>query len=248
MNHPDHDKYDTSTLTDLAAGGAARPVAHVERLQQAFPNAQPALGYGLTETNAIGCGNFWTNYAAKPASTGRPQKPFVDLVILGPNDVHLPSGERGEIAIRTAANITGYWRDPESSAAAFTADGYLRTGDIGYLDEDNYLFIVDRKKDIIIRGGENISAAEVEAAVYGCEGVSEAAVFGIADERLGEVPVAIVHLREQSDLDDETLRAFLFTKLAAYKVPSAIHFSRDPLPRLGTGKIDRVALKRQFTT
>ncbi len=248
MNHPDHDKYDVSTLTDLAAGGAARPVAHVERLQQAFPNAQPALGYGLTESNAIGCGNFWTNYAAKPASTGRPQKPFVDLVILGPNDVHLPSGERGEIAIRTAANITGYWRDPEASAAAFTPDGYLRTGDIGYLDEDNYLFIVDRKKDIIIRGGENISAAEVEAAVYGCEGVSEAAVFGIADERLGEVPVAIVHMRDQSDLDDDTLRAFLFTKLAAYKVPSAIHFSREPLPRLGTGKIDRVALKRQFTT
>ncbi|MDQ3080307.1 MAG: acyl--CoA ligase [Pseudomonadota bacterium] len=248
MNHPDHDKYDVSTLTDLAAGGAARPVAHVERLQQAFPNAQPALGYGLTETNAIGCGNFWTNYAAKPASTGRPQKPFVELVILGANDAHLPSGERGEIAIRTAANISGYWRDPKATAAAFTADGYLKTGDIGYLDEDNYLFIVDRKKDIIIRGGENISAAEVEAAVYGCEGVSEAAVFGVPDERLGEVPVAIVHMREESDLDEETLRAFLFTKLAAYKVPSVVHFSRDALPRLGTGKIDRVALKRQYTS
>jgi acyl-CoA synthetase (AMP-forming)/AMP-acid ligase II len=248
MNHPDHDRYDLSTLTDLAAGGAARPVAHVERLKQAFPNAQPALGYGLTETNAIGCGNFWSNYAAKPASTGRPQKPFVELVILGANDVHLPSGERGEIAIRSAANISGYWRNPEATAAAFTADGYLRTGDIGYLDEDNYLFIVDRKKDIIIRGGENISAAEVEAAVYGCEGVSEAAVFGVPDERLGEVPVAIVHMRAESDLDEETLRAFLFTKLAAYKVPSQVHFSAEALPRLGTGKIDRVALKRQFTS
>ncbi len=248
MNHPDHGKYDTSTLTDLAAGGAARPVAHVERLQHAFPNAQPALGYGLTETNAIGCGNFWTNYAAKPASTGRAQKPFIELIILGAGGTHLPSGERGEIAIRTAANITGYWRDPEATAAAFTADGYLKTGDIGYLDEDGYLFIVDRKKDIIIRGGENISAAEVEAAIYACDGVSEAAVFGVPDERLGEVPVAIVYMREESDLDDDALRAFLFTKLAAYKVPSMIHFSRDPLPRLGTGKIDRVALKQQFTT
>ena len=248
MNHPDHDKYDTSTLTDLAAGGAARPVAHVERLQKAFPNAQPALGYGLTETNAVGCGNFWTNYAAKPASTGRAQKPFVELAILGASDAHLPSGERGEIAIRSAANITGYWRNPEATAAAFTADGYMKTGDIGYLDEDGYLFIVDRKKDIIIRGGENISAAEVEAAVYACEGVSEVAVFGVPDERLGEVPVAIIHMREESDLHDETLRAFLFTKLAAYKVPSVIHFSRDPLPRLGTGKIDRVALKQQFNS
>ena len=246
MNHPDHDKYDTSTLTDLAAGGAARPVAHVERLQQAFPNAQPALGYGLTETNAVGCGNFWSNYAAKPASTGRAQKPFVELIILGANDAHLPSGERGEIAIRSAVNIKGYWRDPEATAAAFTADNFLKTGDIGYVDEDGYLFIVDRKKDIIIRGGENISAAEVEAAIYACEGVSEAAVFGVPDERLGEVPVAIVLPRADSELDDETLRAFLFTKLAAYKVPAVIHFARDPLPRLGTGKIDRVALKQQF--
>ena len=246
MNHPDYDKYDTSTLTDLAAGGAPRPVAHVERLQQAFPNAQPALGYGLTETNAVGCGNFWANYAAKPASTGRAQKPYLELAILGAGDAHLPSGERGEIAIRSAANIKCYWRDPQATAAAFTADGYIRTGDIGYLDEDGYLFIVDRKKDIIIRGGENISAAEVEAAIYGCEGVSEAAVFGAPDERLGEVPVAIVYPRKDSGLDDETLRAFLFARLAAYKVPALIHFSPDPLPRLGTGKIDRVTLKQQY--
>jgi len=247
MNHPDHDKYDMSTLTDLAAGGAARPVAHVERLRQAFPNAQPALGYGLTETNAIGCGNFWSNYAAKPASTGRAQKPFVEVAILGAGDVQLPSGERGEIAIRSAANIKCYWRDLQATAAAFTADGYLKTGDIGYLDDDGYLFIVDRKKDIIIRGGENISAAEVEAAIYGCDGVSEAAVFGVADERLGEVPVAIVHPREECALDEEMLRAFLYTKLAAFKVPAVMHFSAEPLPRLGTGKIDRVALKQQFS-
>ena len=122
-----------------------------------FPKAQPALGYGLTETNAVGCGNFWGNYAAKPASTGRAQKPFVELAILGAGDAHLPTGERGEIAIRSAANIKCYWENPEATEAAFTADGYIRTGDIGYLDEDGYLFIVDRKKDIIIRGGENIA-------------------------------------------------------------------------------------------
>ncbi len=246
MNHPEHEDFDTSTLTDLAAGGAPRPVAHVARLKQAFPNSQPALGYGLTETNAVGCGNFWQNYADKPASTGRAQKPFVELAILGADDVHLPSGERGEIAIRSAANVRGYWRNPEATAAAFTADHYLRTGDIGYLDEDGYLFIVDRKKDIIIRGGENISAAEVEAAVYGCDGVSEVAVFGIADDRLGEVPVAIVHVREDSDIDEDMLRAFLYSKLAAYKVPAQIQFASEPLPRLGTGKIDRVALKQRY--
>jgi acyl-CoA synthetase (AMP-forming)/AMP-acid ligase II len=247
MNHPDHAKYDTSTLTDLAAGGAPRPVAHVERLQEAFPNSQPALGYGLTETNAVGCGNFWSNYAAKPASTGRAQKPFVDLAILGAGDAHLPAGERGEIAIRSAANIRGYWRNDLATAAAFTADGFIKTGDIGYLDEDGYLFIVDRKKDIIIRGGENISAAEVEAAVYACEGVSEAAVFGIPDERLGEVPVAIVRSRDDSALGEEELRAFLATRLAAFKIPARFHFADEPLPRLGTGKIDRVVLKQRYS-
>jgi long-chain acyl-CoA synthetase len=243
MNHPDRDQYDLSSLTDITGGGAPRPVAHVERLRQSFPGAQPALGYGLTETNAVGCANIWGNYAAKPASTGRPQAPFVELAILGEADRHLPSNERGEIAIRTAANIKNYWRNPQATKAAFTADGFLRTGDIGYLDGDGYLFIVDRKKDIIIRGGENISAAEVEAALYACHDVAEACVFGAPDERLGEVPVAVVHARGGSSLNEAGLREFLDGKLAAFKIPARMIFSAEPLPRLGTGKIDRVELK-----
>ena len=246
MTHPDRDRYDLSSLTDIAAGGAPRPVSHVERLQQSFRGAQPALGYGLTETNAVGCSNFWGNYAAKPASTGRAQQPFVELAILGRGDAHLPAGERGEVAIRSAANIKGYWRDPDATAAAFTADGYFKTGDIGYLDEDGYLFIVDRKKDIIIRGGENISSAEVEAACYACESVSEAAVFGAPDERLGEVPVAVVLPAEGAALDEGELRGFLESRLAAYKIPARFIFADDSLPRLGTGKIDRVALKARY--
>ena len=244
MSHPDHGRYDLSSLTDIAAGGAPRPVSHVKRLQQTFATAKPALGYGLTETNAVGCGNFWSNYADKPGSTGRAQKPFVEVAILGDGDRHLPAGERGEIAIRSAANITGYWRDPEATAALFTADGYVRTGDVGYLDDDGYLFIVDRKKDIIIRGGENISAAEVEAACYAHPQVVEVSVFGIADERLGEVPVAVVHAPE--GLDEAALRGFLESRISAFKVPASFIFVAEPLPRLGTGKIDRVALKARF--
>jgi acyl-CoA synthetase (AMP-forming)/AMP-acid ligase II len=246
MNHPDRDKYDLSSLTDITGGGAPRPVAHVERLQKTFPNSQPALGYGLTETNAVGCSNFWDNYAAKPASTGRAQPPFVEIAILGENDRHLESNERGEIAIRSAANIKCYWDNPEATEVAFTADGFLRTGDIGYLDEDGYLFIVDRKKDIIIRGGENISAAEVEAALYSSPDVAEAAVFGAPDERLGEVPVAVIHARSGSRLDETAMREFLKGRLAAFKIPARMIFSADPLPRLGTGKIDRVELKETY--
>jgi len=245
MQHPDRDKYDLSSLTDIAAGGAARPVAHVKRLEESFKGAQPALGYGLTETNAVGCSNFWSNYHDKPASTGRPHRPTVEIAILGAGDSHLPTGERGEIAIRSAANIRGYWRDEAATEAAFTADNYLKTGDIGYLDEDNYLFIVDRKKDIIIRGGENISAQEVEAAIYAHPAVSEAAVFGIADDRLGESPAAVVYCEEEGP-DAAALTAFLGERLAQFKLPARIWFSPEPLPKLGTGKIDKVSLREQY--
>jgi acyl-CoA synthetase (AMP-forming)/AMP-acid ligase II len=248
MNHPDRHKYDLSTLTDITAGGAPRPVSHVERLKSEFPNAQPALGYGLTETNAVGCANFWTSYAAKPASTGRAQKPLVEVRILGAGDRPMPTGEVGEIGIRSAANIKSYWRNPEATEAAICPDGCIRTGDIGYLDEDGYLFIVDRKKEIIIRGGENISTAEVEAEFYACHSVAEAAVFGAPDERLGEVPVAVIHLKNGEQLSDSELRAFLDGKLAKFKIPERIIFSTEPLPRLGTGKIDRRALKAQYAS
>ena len=244
MTHPDRHKYDLSSLKDITAGGAPRPLSHVERLRQEFPNAQPALGYGLTETNAVGAMNFWTNYADKPGSTGRASKPYVEFAILGEGDRHLPRGETGEIAIRTAAAIKCYWLAPRETAELFTADGYVRTGDIGYFDEDGYLFIVDRKKDIIIRGGENISAAEVEAACYACAKVGEASVFGAPDERMGEVPVAVIHARD--GLTEQELHDFLCERLAKFKIPSRYIFSAEPLPRLGTGKIDRRVLKAQY--
>ena len=246
MNHPDRGKYDLSSLKDITGGGAPRPISHVERLQAAFPSARPALGYGLTETNAAGCANYWDNYAGKPASTGRAQAPLVQIAILGAEDRHLPPGEVGEIGIRSAANVKGYWRNLSATDAAFTADGYLRTGDVGYLDQDGYLFIVDRKKEIIIRGGENISTAEVEAACYACPAIAEVSVFGAPDDRLGEVPVAVIHLKHNAALDEPELREFLDGQLAKFKIPARFVFSSEPLPRLGTGKFDRRALKAQY--
>ena len=227
LQHPDREKYDLSTLTDIAAGGAARPVSHVKRLEDGFKGAQPALGYGLTETNAVGCSNFWTNYHDKPASTGRAQAPLV------------------EVAIRSAANVRGYWNDEKATRAAFTPDGWFKSGDIGYLDDEGYLFIVDRMKDIIIRGGENIAAQEVEAAIYAHPTVSEAAVFGIPDERLGEVPAAVVYC-EDGRIEADALTIFLSQHLAQFKLPARIWFVDEPLPKLGTGKIDKPELRARY--
>ena len=245
--HPDRDKYDLSACKTFAGGGAPRPPEHVTKIKEAFSEGFPVLGYGLTETNGVGCGNMNENYLAKPGSTGTASKPLVDLAILDDAGKPVPQGQVGEISMRSACNFLGYWRNEEATEAAFTADAYFRTGDLGYLDEDEYLFIVDRKKDIIIRGGENIACAEVEAEIYACPAVAEASVFGMPNDRLGEVPVAVIYPHEDSDLTDEELRAFLEPRISAFKIPARFIFVNDPLPKLGTGKIDRVAIKAQHS-
>jgi len=246
LTHPNRAQYDLSTVTDFAAGGAPRPVEHVRRLKEEMGGGAPLIGYGLTETNGVGCGNWRENYLAKPNSTGRASAPLVDLAILDPAGNKLPAGERGEVSIRSICNFREYWHRPDATAAAFSKDGYFLTGDIGYLDEDGYLFIVDRKKDIIIRGGENISCLEVEAAIYEHPLVAEAAVFGLPDERLGEVPGAVVHFHEGQTLDEVALQDFLREHIAAFKVPARIWIAVEPLPRLGTEKIDKVGLRAKY--
>ncbi len=246
LTHPNRANYDLSSVKDFAAGGAPRPVEHVKRIEDEMGGAKPLIGYGLTETNGVGCGNFRENYLAKPNSTGRGSRPLVDLAILDDFGTPVPQGERGEVCIRSVCNFTKYYKNPEATDAAFTADRYFRTGDIGYLDEDDYLFIVDRKKDIIIRGGENISCQEVEAALYESTDVAEAAVFGIPDPRFGEVPGAVVHPAEGVTLTPDELCAFLAPRLAAFKIPARIWISAEPLPRLGTEKIDKVSIRNHY--
>jgi long-chain acyl-CoA synthetase len=246
LTHPRRHDYDLSTVADFAAGGAPRPVEHVRRIDAEMGGGAPLVGYGLTETNGIGCSNWRSNYLAKPSSTGRAQAPLVDLAILDDHGKPVAQGTRGEIGIRSVANFREYWGRPEATRQAFTADRYFLTGDIGYLDEDGYLFIVDRKKDIIIRGGENISCQEVEAAIYEHPAIAEAAVFGLPDERLGEVPGAVVLLRDGEALTADELCAFLFAHIAAFKVPGRIWFADGPLPRLGTEKIDKVTLRAKY--
>lgn len=246
MQHPDRDKYDLSSLTDIAGGGAPRPPEHVQRLAQTFKGTHPAIGYGLTETNGVGAGNLRGNYLARPDSTGRASKPLVELSILDDAGAMLATGEVGEVCIRSVANVRGYWNKPKETAAAFIADGWFRTGDLGRLDEDGYLTIVDRKKDIIIRGGENISCHEVEAAIYTHPSVAEACVFGLPDERLGEIVGAVVYLKAGESLEPDALIAFVAQELAAFKVPARLWVSEAPLPRLGSAKIDKVALRTAY--
>lgn len=246
MMHPDRDKYDLSSLRDVGAGGAARPAEHVARLAQAFKGKSPGLGYGLTETNALSVVARGEGYVERPASTGRPIKPLMKLRIVREDGTEAALGEAGEICMYTAACVRGYWHNPTATAAAFTEDGWFRTGDLGYLDEDGYLFIVDRKKDLIIRGGENISCVEVESALYSHPAVAEASVFGLPDERLGEIVGAVVYPKPGEKLDIEALKGVAAEKIASFKLPAKIWMVETPLPRLGSGKIDKVSLRKTY--
>ena len=244
--HPERHRFDLSSCLSITAGGAPRPVEHVGRIRESMPDGFPLLGYGLTETNGVGCANFNENYLAKPDSTGPASRPIVQLAIFADDGSAVPQGEMGEIALRSIANFGGYWNNPDATNAAIRADGYFLTGDLGYIDADGYLFIVDRKKDIIIRGGENISCIEVEQALYAHPGVAEACVFGLPDAKFGEVPAAIFLARDGHELDGEALRSFAATRIAAFKVPAVIWQHTEPLPRLGTEKIDRRLLRTRY--
>ncbi len=246
MQHPDRAKYDLSSLVDIASGGAPRPPEHVDRLAETFPGKHPVQGYGLTETNGVGAGNIRDNYRNKPASTGRASRPLVELGIADDDGNWLPANAVGEVCIRSAANCRGYWNKPEATAAAFSPDGWFKTGDLGYLDDDAYLFIVDRKKDIIIRGGENISCQEVESAIYNHPAVAEASVFGLPDERLGEIVGAVVYPKPGAALEVEALVQFVARDLASFKVPAQVWLVDEPLPKLGSAKIDKVTLRKLY--
>ncbi len=244
--HPNRDKYDLSSCTSFAAGGAPRPVDHVRRIKDALPHAFPLLGYGLTETNGAGCGNLNENYLNKPGSTGTATKPLIEIGILDDDGKTLPANTTGEVAFRSIVNFGGYWQNPEATAEAITPDGWFRTGDLGYLDEDQYLFIVDRKKDIIIRGGENIACIEVEEAIYAHPDVAEASVFGVPDEKFGEQPVAVYVVEDGRSLSEDELKAFLALHIAPFKVPVRLWQETENLPRLGTEKVDKRALKARY--
>ncbi len=231
------------SLIDIGAGGAKRPAEHVKKLAKTFKHANPSSGYGLSETNALGCIISLEDYQKRPDSTGRPVPPLTDIKIME-GDKEQPRGETGEIWIRSPANFRGYLNQPEDTAKAITPDGWFKTGDLGKMDDEDYVYIVDRIKDLIIRGGENISCLEVENCTYEHEAVVEAAVFSVRDEVLGERVGLVVFSRKETPIDACELREFIAKRIAAFKVPERIWISPSPLPRLGTAKFDKITIKK----
>jgi long-chain acyl-CoA synthetase len=236
---------DISSLTEIMAGGAARPPEQVKKISGTFKKSAPGIGYGLTETNALGTVNAGAFYIARPDSAGRAVPAVTQFRVVDEDGRELLPGERGELCIKSPANILGYWNKPEATAQAFV-DGWFHTGDVAYLDAEGFLYIVDRIKDIIIRGGENISCLEVEAAIYNHPGVHEVAVFGLPDARLGEIVGAAVVVRTGVELTADELRAELGKHLASFKIPARIWFRTEQLPRIASGKIFKRQIKADY--
>jgi acyl-CoA synthetase (AMP-forming)/AMP-acid ligase II len=244
LSHPEREKYDISSLEDLGGGGAARPAEHVKQMDEQF-EARPSIGYGLSETNALGTLNGGDEYLQYPSSCGRIVPPLTDINIIDANWNTLKEGEVGEVVIKSPGNMVGYWKNPEATAEVFNDDGWFKSGDLGYFDGP-FLHIVDRVKDLVIRGGENISCIEVEAAIYEHSDVLEACIIGIPDERLGEQVAAAIHLKPGVEKLPKDIQEFLDGKIAKFKIPFEIRFYTDPLPKIASGKFDKPQLRKLF--
>lgn len=231
------------TLTYVGAGGAKRPGAQVAQLAKAFPNAGIATGWGMTETNGLGIGMIGDDYLKRPEAAGKLHPPVQELRLLDDAGNDVPLGELGEITVKTPSNMRCYLNKPEETAATMQ-DGWFRTGDLAVMDADGYVTILDRKKNIIIRGGENIACLDVEGALHRLPQVIEACVFSVPDDRLGETVGACVQLRDGAALTPEQMTAALTGHIASYKIPQHLWTQYTPLIRGATDKIDRRALRK----
>ena len=245
LESPRFAETDTSSLVSVGGGGAPAPPSLVTRVASSFKAGKPNIGYGMTETNAYGPGNSGVDYMEHPTSTGR-ATPVLELAVRDADGNDVPAGERGEIWFKGPNLIRGYWNKPEATAETIV-DGWLRSGDIGHIDDEGFVYVEDRAKDMVLRAGENVYCAEVEAAVYEHPAVYEAAVFGVPHERLGEEVATVVYVRPGHDLTVEELQAHLRERLAGFKVPTKVITFTDPLPRNPAGKILKRALRDQLT-
>ena len=240
LNHPDIDEYDLSSLIDIGAGGAARPEDQVFNLHDKF-NIPMTFAWGMTETSALGTILRGSDYLKRPNSAGLVVPDVTEIAVMDDEDKFLETDEIGEIVFKSPSNTIGYLKNEEETKKTIV-NGWLKTGDLGYIDSDGYLFIVDRKKALIIRGGENISCLEVENALDKHPDIIESCVCGIDDDKFGEIVGAYIY--SHASIIDADLINFLSDKLANYKLPEIIKLTSKPLPRIASEKIDRVSIQK----
>ena len=233
---------DLPSLTGISSGATLVPPELVRRIDEQFASrAAPGNGYGLTETSGAAVANFGADYVNNPESVGKPIAPVIDVKIARPDGSDADVDEPGEIWLKGPTVVRGYFGMEEATAAAF-ADGWFHTGDMGRLDADGNLYVVDRIKDMIIRGGENIYAAEIEGALYEHDDITEAAIIGIPHDRLGEEVGAVIRIRDGATLDEKGVQDHVAGRLAAFKVPVKVWIVNEELPRNASGKV----LKREL--
>lgn len=232
------------SLIGVGGGGSPRSAEQVRSIDSTFENAAPGTGWGMTETNAIGTIIGGPDYLERPTSSGRVSA-VLDIRIVDDGDRELPQGQAGHLHIRGSSMFREYWNSPMANAEAFV-EGWFRTGDIARVDEEGFVFIVDRAKDIVIRGGENIGCGEVEDAIFLHPSVAETVVFGVPDERLGEEVATMIHLRPGKTLNADDLKTHLREHLAAFQIPAYVYFSSEPLPRIASGKFNKLAIRKEI--
>jgi len=244
LEHPERHRFDLSSLEIISYGGAPSAPELVRKIWEEF-GALPGNGWGMTETMATVTAHVGEDYMNRPDSAG-PPVPVASLRIMSADGLaELPAGEVGEVWASGPQVVKGYWNNPKASAETFV-DGWVRTGDLGRLDEEGFLYIVDRAKDMIIRGGENIYSIEVENVLYAHPAVIDAALIGLPHLTLGEEPAAVVQLAPGASAGEEELKAWVRDRLAVFKTPVRIAFLDEPLPRNANGKILKNELKALF--
>jgi long-chain acyl-CoA synthetase len=246
IEHPARAKYDLSSLMAVTYGGAPSAPELVRKIAEVFPGSQPGNGWGMTETTATFTSHMGMDYLNRPDSAG-PAAPVGEMQVRDPADgkTGLPPGSVGELWVKGPQVVKLYWNKPDATAETFQ-DGWLRTGDLARIDDEGFLFIIDRAKDMLIRGGENIYCVEVENVLYDHPDVMDAALVGIPHKTLGEEPAAVVHLKPGGAATETELRQFVRERLAAFKVPVKIAFWPETLPRNANGKILKTELKKVF--
>ena len=245
LEHPARDNYDLSSIQVISYGGAPSAPELVSSIKKRFPDVAPGNGWGMTETCATSTLNIGEDYVNRPSSAGAAPG-AVELKICDPDGNIVPAGEVGELWCKGPMNCRLYWNRPDATAETFR-NGWVVTGDLARVDDEGFLFLVDRAKDMLIRGGENIYCIEVENALYDHPAVMDAAVVGIPHKVLGEEVGAVVQLKPGKNATEADLRAHVAGMLAAFKVPKEIQFQTDPLPRNANGKILKADLRQRFT-